>query len=141
MRGLPGSGKSTWVRQNLPDAVVCSADEYFVEEDGTYRFKAENLRDAHIWCFQRFLDAVARRVSTIAVDNTNTRLWEMAPYAAVAEAEDYEAFVVYVECSVERAVADNVHGVPKNVIEKMAERYEPSLPWHKVVQIPESYRT
>ena len=44
MRGLPGSGKSTIVRlirekyQPITDVVVCSADDYFLQEDGSYNY-------------------------------------------------------------------------------------------------------
>ena len=43
MRGLPGSGKSTIVRnirdkyQPITDVVVCSADDYFLQE-GSYNY-------------------------------------------------------------------------------------------------------
>jgi predicted kinase len=29
MMGVPGSGKSTWIRNNVPGALVASADHYF----------------------------------------------------------------------------------------------------------------
>lgn len=41
MRGLPGSGKSTLVRclqQTYPRAVVCSADHYFLDREGNYKY-------------------------------------------------------------------------------------------------------
>ncbi len=40
MRGLSGSGKSTVVsaiRRHFPGCVVCSADEFFLADDGTYQ--------------------------------------------------------------------------------------------------------
>ncbi len=45
MRGLPGSGKSTIVRQleetyeKHGTVVTCSADDYFLQETGTYHFQ------------------------------------------------------------------------------------------------------
>ena len=46
MRGLPGSGKSTIVRliqdkyqHDQEGVVVCSADDHFLQEDGTYHFE------------------------------------------------------------------------------------------------------
>ena len=41
MRGLPGSGKSTLVRKMksvYPGAVVCSADQFFISDEGVYQF-------------------------------------------------------------------------------------------------------
>ena len=42
MRGLPGSGKSTLVKSitevfNDQIPVICSADHYFIDENGIYR--------------------------------------------------------------------------------------------------------
>ena len=42
MRGLPGSGKSTLVNAitevyKMQDPVICSADHYFINENGIYR--------------------------------------------------------------------------------------------------------
>ena len=43
MRGLPGSGKSTIVKLIVKkyerNVAVCSADDHFLQEDGTYLFK------------------------------------------------------------------------------------------------------
>ncbi len=43
MRGLPGSGKSTVVKAILhkykKGAVACSADDHFLQEDGSYAFQ------------------------------------------------------------------------------------------------------
>ena len=41
LRGLPGSGKSTLVKQiqaAYAESAVCSADDYFLQEDGTYNY-------------------------------------------------------------------------------------------------------
>ena len=33
LRGPAGSGKSTWVEKNCPDAVVVSADHFFIHKE------------------------------------------------------------------------------------------------------------
>ena len=41
MRGVPGSGKSTLakrIHKQYPDAVLCSADDFFVDTDGIYKY-------------------------------------------------------------------------------------------------------
>ena len=54
MRGLPGSGKSTFVRQikhvygDL--AVICSADDFRVNIQGEYAWKAEEYEMTHLMC-------------------------------------------------------------------------------------------
>lgn len=55
MRGVPGSGKSTYVRNRYPEARVVSADRYFTDPaTGEYRFDASKrgarsvLRRVHV---------------------------------------------------------------------------------------------
>ena len=41
MRGVPGSGKSTLakrIQKQYPEAVKCSADDFFIDADGIYRW-------------------------------------------------------------------------------------------------------
>ena len=47
VRGLPGSGKTTFAKQ-LSD-IVFEADMYF-ESNGEYKFDPSKIRDAHEWC-------------------------------------------------------------------------------------------
>lgn len=58
MSGIPGSGKSTYVKQlqqklGYYDVVVCSADHFFMV-NGEYRFDVTKLGDAHGACLNRF---------------------------------------------------------------------------------------
>ena len=51
MRGIPGSGKSTWVKQNYPKAIKWSADDYFIDDHTKeYNFIPEELGEAHKNC-------------------------------------------------------------------------------------------
>jgi len=47
LRGLPGSGKSTFA--NLLGGIHVEADQYFIQ-DGEYKFDASKLKQAHNWC-------------------------------------------------------------------------------------------
>ena len=41
LRGVPGSGKSTLakrIQKQYPESVKCSADDFFIDEDGIYRY-------------------------------------------------------------------------------------------------------
>lgn len=133
MRGLPGSGKSTYLKENYPGAVVCSADNYFIvrTEDGGefYDFEPRLLPEAHKSCMQKFLRAVTEGVSTVAVDNTNVRVWEASPYYQVATAMGYEVEVIRVVADPLICAARNIHGVPKDAVIRMAGSFEPALPW------------
>jgi predicted kinase len=47
--GLPGAGKSTWVRRNTDPYTteIFSADSFFHSSNGQYKFDPLKLREAH----------------------------------------------------------------------------------------------
>ncbi len=75
------------------------------------------------------------------VDNTNTTVAEVAPYAALALAYGYDLEIVILECNPDVASARNVHGVSKKVVLKQMNRLESlqkQLPsWWKVRVVDE----
>lgn len=126
LRGIPGSGKSTWVRKHCEggDWVVCSADDFFVGTDGVYRFDASKLAQAHQACRFRFGGAIAGGAPSIVVDNTNTKLWEFQYYLDLAQNAGYDIEVVRLVVDVDVCVSRGVHGVPREAVERMADRFE-----------------
>lgn len=85
MRGQPGSGKSTYTAKHFPDALVCSADHFFMESGvcncgfasdplmtdhnpacdelkTTYVFDKTKISEAHAHCLQRFVRFVTTPV-------------------------------------------------------------------------------
>jgi predicted kinase len=121
LRGLPGSGKSTYARQ-LRNASIVSADDFFVGEDGVYRFDPLQLHRAHQQCWLRFAELTRSGTELVVVDNTNLSPEEIAPYVLPAEALGYT--VTIYTFLVDPAVASrcNVHGVPALKIGQMHER-------------------
>ena len=55
--GIPGAGKSTWIRRNTNPWMteVFSADDYFINETGRYNFQPEKLSEAHCSCLRRLV--------------------------------------------------------------------------------------
>ncbi len=143
LRGIPGSGKSTYQREHFPDAFVVSSDHFFVKE-GVYRFDHTKLGEAHRACFRACLEAVVISESPlIVVDNTNLRAVEVAPYVVLGEAFGYEVEVITLLTNPVIAAARNVHGVPEDSVLKMARRLEMELLplWWKqdvVTEVPPS---
>lgn len=118
MMGASGSGKSTYVRDELhEDVFVCSADAFpgLYNEDGSMNFHL--LGEAHNDCMRRFIMAMNMGYVYVVVDNTNTTPAEIAPYIAVARAFGREPNIVHVvEIDLPELVERNVHGVPEHVI-------------------------
>lgn len=126
MRGLPGAGKSTWANENHPDAHVCSADSFFLNDDGVYRFNGALISEAHASCLRRFAKIVAsieynmeNSPEVIIVDNTGIRAWEISPYYNLAEAYGHDVRIIHIKCDAETAHSRNIHGVPLERVEKM----------------------
>lgn len=136
LRGLPGSGKSTYankIKEGAGDLYteIFSADDFHME-DGKYNWKLENVGKAHAWCLKGFIRSVSREKDAnplagsahIIVDNTNCAIWEMAPYCAVAIAYGADLVITTFECSVETAIKRNVHNVPPETIRRMNDTLE-----------------
>jgi tRNA uridine 5-carbamoylmethylation protein Kti12 len=134
LRGLPGCGKSYFVRELRRagrEVMVVSADDY-LERHGTYRFHGEDLPEAHNVCFKRYLEAVTGRryaADVLVVDNTNVKLWEFSPYVAVAKAVGVPFEIIHVRCPVKVAIERNIHRVPARSIERMARGFENAPPF------------
>ena len=128
LRGIPGSGKSTKARQiaeKHDGTVICSADDYFVGEDGVYRFDVNKIGQAHGACKRKFADALKARESVVIVDNTNTRHREYKDYVREAKNYGYEVKVIKIPLiDAELAAERNTHGVPLETIKKMIARFE-----------------
>jgi predicted kinase len=130
VRGLPGSGKSTFANTITNEFSVCEADKFFVGEDGVYRFDATKLSQAHNWCREqveiRMKDNQINEqyYPHIVVSNTFTKQWEMSDYFELAEKYGYQVFTIIVE---NRHGGVNQHGVPAEKLEQMKNRFEVKL--------------
>lgn len=101
MRGLPGSGKSTFAKKLVgADFLVCEADKYFIDkETGEYKFDPFQLKAAHKACQETveiyMKDSLLNDqfYRQIAVSNTFTQEWEMKPYFELAEKYGYSVFL------------------------------------------------
>ena len=127
LRGLPGAGKSTWVRQHAAGAVVCSADHFFETPSG-YAFDETRLGAAHAACASAAIEAMARGAARVVVDNTHSRRWEWQVLAAAAAALRYDLEIVDLfDAGLDDAelARRNTHGVTADTIAAMRVRWEP----------------
>jgi predicted kinase len=125
VRGIPGSGKSTFAK-TLVNKDYChkEADMFFVDGDGSYNFEPSKIKEAHKWC-QEEMDLLMRlEHSPVVVSNTFTQEWEMGPYFELAKTYGYKVFSIVIE---NRHEGTNEHGVPDEKIEQMKNRFEIKL--------------
>ena len=104
LRGISGAGKSTWAAKHYPDAVIASADSYFLQEDGSYDYDPKQIDAAHEACYQTFVQALINREPLIVVDNSNVTVWEISPYVMPARSFGYEVEVLTLDCDPEVAI-------------------------------------
>ncbi len=128
MRGCAGSGKSTWIKNNLPKATVFSTDHYFMK-DGVYQFDPKLLGTNHNLCLRDYTCALINKIPEIVVDNTNVKVFEIAPFYRLAEAMGYAVKIVWIHCTWEVAAARNTHGVPPETVRQMSRSFEPLPLW------------
>ena len=157
MQAVPGSGKSTiagrlareFVEQEgaMKYADIYSADDYHLDAAGNYNWKFENAAAAHAWCFRCFMETLEGssedtkpKNTLLIVDNTNTQLWEIAPYLTVGEYYGHEVIVTRVLCDLEVAIARQIHNVPEKTIRAMHARLAKPLPFWKYEEIDNNPR-
>lgn len=126
LRGLPGSGKSTFAK--TLGGIHIEADQYFME-NGEYKFDASKLKYAHQYCqsqTQAWMshDGTQVNADKIVVSNTFTQEWEMVPYFGLAKDYGYRVVCLIVE---NRHGGVNEHGVPADKLEQMKNRFEIKL--------------
>lgn len=121
VRGLPGSGKSTFA-QTLQDGsmIHVEADQYFILGDGEYKFDPNLLRPAHEWCLSSTIRWL-RLGYSVVVSNPFVQLWEMERYFAIP------SLLLNTTLSVVemRTQYESPHNIPEVSIEKMRARFQP----------------
>eukprot|EP00731_Ephydatia_muelleri_P030433 Em0021g956a len=134
MRGVPGSGKSHLVnscKEMLTDpssVAVCSADQYFSEAPGGYKFATHLLPKAHAHCLGRFVHALTEGKRLLVVDNTNSKLWEYRVYVFICEVLGLKCHVLEIPCEhpsiTNMFCSRNVHGVDSAIVNRLVQRWE-----------------
>ncbi|ULG01489.1 ATPase AAA [Aeromonas phage phiA019] len=123
VRGVSGSGKSTFVKNIVHHQYFVETDMYFIDDNGNYNFDASKLKQAHDWCrFQ--VEETMKDDDDVIVSNTFTTEWEMKPYLDLAEKYGYTVFTVIIE---NRHGNKDIHNVPIETRQKQAERLSKSI--------------
>lgn len=129
VRGLPGSGKSTYASKWVDDHPTWrhfEADQYFVH-DGQYVYDSALLDAAHSWCQAQTRSALALGHSVI-VSNTFTRYSEIYPYLVMADELD----VLGIDVVETTGHYTSIHGCPQGTIDRMRERW---LGWRQLQDV------
>jgi len=114
VRGIPGSGKSTFAKETYPDYNHLETDMFFVV-DGEYKFDKSKQNEYHEQCQALTRDLLLRGENVI-VTNTFVRLWELEKYTTME----------YSDLTVIRLDENygSIHSVPDDVVERMKNTME-----------------
>jgi predicted kinase len=121
VRGLPGSGKTTfakkWAAEN--NATHCEAD-FYVETgtNGEYLYKKELAGYYHASCLSEAFNHLLCGRSCV-VSNTFTQYWEIAPYIDIANRAKAKLSI-----HICRDQYNNIHNVPDEIMQLMKDRWE-----------------
>lgn len=137
VRGLPGSGKSTYADKNKGDAFVVEADQFFMLKDDGYVYDKRFVHVAHTWCYAKVIQLL-RHGEDVVVANTMTTVKELEKYTGLKvyfpDIEEITIIEMYTKY-------ESIHNVSNESLEKMHRRWGEvpqewiSNGWVKVIRI------
>ena len=125
IRGLPGSGKSTFAAE-LAQSLGCDHlehDQYLYTEEGEYLWTERRMRYAYMACL-RDTEATMERKEPVVVSNVFPVARSMKRYKALAEKYGYRVTYIVVE---NRRGGVNIHNVPQESLDNMREAFQISI--------------
>ena len=121
IRGIPGSGKTTLAKRLLEQGKAqrhFEADAFFTSPEGVYVYDKKKIKTAHFLCQRGTRQALFKGYSVV-VANTFTMAYELAPYYDIADHTG-----VYLKIIRATGNYDNVHEVPREVVDMMRSRFQ-----------------
>lgn len=122
VRGLPGSGKSTFAKNYILSSFSyggcwhVEADMFWMRPNGVYDFNPKLLKDAHEWCLNKTKQFL--KGADVVVSNTFTTKREIQPYIDMSL--DMGVPYIIIRCD---GNYGSIHNVPEETLKKMKERF------------------
>ena len=138
LRGVPGSGKSTLIKNIISilnisdeDIIICSADNFFIKKNNKseyeYIFNGSKIKEAHLECKKNFNNAMKeKKKKIIFLDNTNIKFWEYKDYLRDSS-ECLNTLLIEFRIKKEdinKVLDRNVHGVPNDKVLHMYNNFQ-----------------
>ena len=125
--GIPGAGKSTWVKRNRSSEVLISPD-LFLEDKYGYEWTPKRASEAWANAYQRFATCLQQEQSVVW-DATFITSQDRAAPLNIAKAFGYHVVAVFLDTPLQVCLSRNAKRkrlpVPRDKIEMMRRRLRP----------------
>ena len=116
IRGVPGSGKSTYAKKNF-NCLILEQDMFFIR-NGKYKWYPDGMPSAVAWCKNMATTALENGMD-VCVVNTNVKRRYVEEYKKLAEQYNASFEVIRMNTSYR-----NIHNVPTDVLDNMKNGFE-----------------
>lgn len=132
MRGLPGSGKSE-IARNMKQvygdlAVICSADDLRLNEQGEYIWKMEEYEETHSKCNKKASRTCEDGIPVVVIDNTNVDSRKLSKYITIAHNTGYHVVLVeprtWWKYNITELVLRNQHSVNEDTLRDQMSKFK-----------------
>ena len=128
MVGIPGSGKSTWVRQNRDEDWVVISPDAILEERYHYEWTPERAAEAWADSYQQFGSLLVEG-GTMVWDATFTSPMMRSAILHIAKGVGYTVKAIFCQANMDLCFSRNLkrdrEPVPENTIRRMADSLIP----------------
>lgn len=118
LRGLPGSGKSTYAKKLAGEGWVHFENDMYFMKDGKYVFDQTKADEASNWCYQQFIKAL-RGGKDVVISNVFVTKKAIDRYVKAAKNLGADVKVIKFDKNF-----GNVHDVPKDVYANMKRNFQ-----------------
>jgi predicted ABC-type ATPase len=120
VRGIPGSGKSTYAKElvSMGHAVKHIESDMYFERSGKYVWSAEKLKDARFWCL-RTVQTLLNQNGRVVVSNCFLNYKAIKDFARYAKINGHAVTLVTMNTEY-----SSIHDVPAETIATMKDKFE-----------------
>ena len=133
VRGLPGTGKSTFVQKKFGGMLQIENDQVWISSNGKYIYIDEpNSRQVVKDYVKHMVMAAMQKHVNLAVSRVNMSYDSVAELVDLAKSSNYD-FKIWRMDESNQEFFHNVHDVPDKAMEFMKKHFVKTLPWKQIV--------
>ncbi len=121
IRGLPGSGKSTYAKETFPGSLLLEGDQAFTDAYGRYDFQPRRCNPVK-YVRHMLSNALMCGEPHVVITGTSPDGKAIDAYSEVANRRGYKVNLIWIDFDNGNTSLNN-HAVPADVIENMKSRW------------------